>query len=141
MDRQLRADNDIAAAEQQPTILIVDDEEDVVRPIAFRLNIQGYEVLLEPDGELGFETAVAEHPDLILLDIMMPGIDGFALCEILKTRDDTNDIPIIMVTAKTTVGDVEKAFAARADDFVAKPFEWQELLGKINRCLALSHAN
>jgi DNA-binding response OmpR family regulator len=141
MDKQLRADDDMAATEQQPTILIVDDEEDVVRPIAFRLNIQGYEVLLEPDGELGFETAVAEHPDLILLDIMMPGIDGFALCEILKTRDDTNDIPIIMVTAKTTVGDVEKAFASHADDFVAKPFEWPELLGKINRCLTLRQAN
>ena len=128
-------------AVQQPIILIVDDEEDVVRPIAFRLSVQGYEVLLEPDGELGYETAVAEHPDLILLDIMMPGIDGFSLCEILKSRGDTNDIPIIMVTAKTTVGDVEKAFAAKADDFVAKPFEWQELLGKINRCLTLNSAN
>jgi DNA-binding response OmpR family regulator len=124
----------------QPIILIVDDEEDVVRPIAFRLSVQGYEVLLEPDGELGYETAVASRPDLILLDVMMPGLDGFALCEILKTRDDTHNIPIIMVTAKTTVGDVEKAFAVKADDFVAKPFEWQELLGKINRCLALSSA-
>jgi DNA-binding response OmpR family regulator len=122
----------------QPTILIVDDEEDVVRPIAFRLSVQGYEVLLEPDGELGYETAVASHPDLILLDVMMPGLDGFSLCEILKSRDDTQSIPIIMVTAKTTVGDVEKAFAVKADDFVAKPFEWQELLGKINRCLAIS---
>jgi DNA-binding response OmpR family regulator len=129
----------VAVEEQNPTILIVDDEEDVVRPIAFRLSVQGYQVLLEPDGELGFETAVSEHPDLMVLDIMMPGIDGLALCEILKSRDDTKDIPIIMLTAKTTVGDVEKAFAARADDFVAKPFEWPELLGKINRCLALSH--
>jgi DNA-binding response OmpR family regulator len=128
----------MADTDLQPIILIVDDEEDVVRPIAFRLNIQGFEVLLEPDGELGFETAVSEHPDLILLDVMMPGLDGFSLCEILKTRDDTNDIPIIMVTAKTTVGDVEKAFASHADDFVAKPFEWTELLGKINRCLALA---
>jgi DNA-binding response OmpR family regulator len=127
----------MAETKQQPIILIVDDEEDVVRPVAFRLNVQGFEVLLEPDGELGFETAVAEHPDLILLDIMMPGLDGFTLCQVLKARDDTGDIPIIMVTAKTTVGDVEKAFAARADDFVAKPFEWQELLGKINRCLAM----
>ncbi len=137
MDKLRAANPEMAAVGQTPIILIVDDEEDVVRPIAFRLNIQGYQVLLEPDGELGFETAVSEHPDLILLDIMMPGIDGLALCEILKSRDDTNDIPIIMVTAKTTVGDVEKAFAVRADDFVAKPFEWQELLGKINRCLSM----
>jgi DNA-binding response OmpR family regulator len=131
----------MSETQTQPIILIVDDEEDVVRPIAFRLNVQGYEVLLEPDGELGYETAVAEHPDLILLDVMMPGLDGFSLCEILKSRDDTQDIPIIMVTAKSTVGDVEKAFSVKADDFVAKPFEWQELLGKINRCLALSNAN
>jgi CheY-like chemotaxis protein len=72
---------------------------------------------------------------------MMPGIDGLSLCEILKTREDTADIPIIILTAKATMGDVEKAFAVRADDFVAKPFEWPELFGKINRCLALSRAN
>ena len=61
-------------------ILIVDDEEDVVKPIAFRLDIQGFEVLMEPDGDLGFQAAVAELPNLILLDIMMPGIDGLTLC-------------------------------------------------------------
>ena len=117
-------------------ILIVDDEEDVVKPIAFRLDNQGFEVLMEPDGDLGFQTAVAELPDLILLDIMMPGIDGLTLCQILKQRADTSHIPIIMLTAKTTMGDVEKAFAANADDYVSKPFEWQELFGKINRALA-----
>ncbi len=124
------------AAAEKLKILIVDDEEDVVKPIAFRLDIQGFEVLMEPDGDHGFQTAVAELPDLILLDIMMPGIDGLTLCQILKQRADTSHIPIIMLTAKTTMGDVEKAFAANADDYVSKPFEWQELFGKINRCLA-----
>ena len=123
-------------AAERPQILIVDDEEDVVKPIAFRLDIQGFDVLMEPDGDLGFQTAVAELPDVILLDIMMPGIDGVTLCQILKQRADTSHIPIIMLTAKTTMGDVEKAFAAKADDYVSKPFEWRELLGKINRCLA-----
>lgn len=121
---------------ERKTILIVDDEEDVVRPIAFRLEMQGFEVLLEPDGELGFQSAVENQPDLILLDIMMPGIDGWSLCNILKERRDTAHIPIIMLTARTTMGDVEKAFAAKADDYVSKPFEWIELRGKINRCLA-----
>lgn len=120
----------------KPKILIVDDEEDVIKPIAFRLDMLGFEILMEPDGDLGFQTAVAELPDLILLDIMMPGIDGITLCQILKQRDDTGDIPIIMLTAKTMMGDIEKAFAAKADDYVCKPFEWKELCGKINRCLA-----
>ena len=123
------------ATAEKLKILIVDDEEDVVKPIAFRLDIQGFGVLMEPDGDLGFQTAVAELPDLILLDIMMPGIDGLTLCQVLKQRADTSQIPIIMLTAKTTMGDVEKAFAANADDYVSKPFEWPELFGKINRCL------
>lgn len=118
------------------SILIVDDEEDVVRPLAFRLGVEGYDVLLEPDGELGYRTAVSEHPDVILLDIMMPGIDGLALCKILKDKPETSQIPVIMLTARTTVGDVEQAFAVQADDYVGKPFEWPELFGKINRALA-----
>jgi DNA-binding response OmpR family regulator len=117
-------------------VLIVDDEEDVVKPVAFRLEMEGFDVLMEPDGEHGFQTAISERPDLILLDIMMPGIDGLTLCGILKEREDTRHIPIIILTAKTTVGDVEKAFAAKANDYIAKPFEWPELFGKINRCLA-----
>jgi DNA-binding response OmpR family regulator len=120
------------------TVLIVDDEEDVLRPIAFRLEAQGFRVLLEPDGELGFQTAVAKRPDLILLDVMMPGMDGLALCTILKEREDTGAIPIIILTAKTAVADVEKVFRSGADDYVAKPFEWDELHEKINRCLAHS---
>ena len=120
------------------TVLIVDDEEDVLRPIAFRLEAQGFSVLLEPDGELGFQTAVAKRPDLILLDVMMPGMDGLALCAILKEREDTGAIPIIILTAKTAVADVEKVFRSGADDYVAKPFEWDELHEKINRCLAHS---
>jgi len=123
-------------SDSKTTILIVDDEEDVVRPIAFRLEMQGFNVLIEPDGELGFQTTIAQLPDLILLDIMMPGLDGLTLCNILKSRDDTADIPVIILSAKTTIGDVEKSFAAKADDYIAKPFEWEELFGKINRCLA-----
>lgn len=117
-------------------ILIVEDEEDVVQPMTFRLVMEGFEVLVEPDGELGFQTATAELPDLILLDVMMPGMDGLTLCKILKEREDTGRIPIIIFTARTAIGDVEKAFAAGADDYIAKPFKWEELLGKVNRCLA-----
>lgn len=122
--------------ETRQSILIVDDEEDVVRPLAFRLGVQGYDVLMEPDGELGYETAVSQTPDIILLDIMMPGIDGITLCKILKDKPETRHIPVIMLTARTTIGDVERAFEVHADDYVGKPFEWPELFGKINRALA-----
>lgn len=121
---------------KKPTVLIVDDEEDVVRPLAFRMSVLGFDVLLEPDGEHGYETAVEQHPDVILLDIMMPGIDGITLCKVLKERQDTRHIPILMLTARTLLGDVERAFAADADDYISKPFEWDELFGKVNRALA-----
>lgn len=122
-------------------ILVVDDILPNRKLLEAKLTAEYFDVLLASDGPTAIAIAKEQLPDLILLDVMMPGLDGFSLCEILKTRDDTNDIPIIMVTAKTTVGDVEKAFAVKADDFVAKPFEWQELFGKINRCLAMSSAN
>jgi DNA-binding response OmpR family regulator len=120
---------------ERPTVLVVDDEEDVVRPLAFRLGVEGFNVLLEPDGELGYRTALAEKPDLILLDIMMPGIDGVELCRVLKQNIETRHVPIVMLTARTLMGDVERAFAVQADDYVAKPFDWPELLGKIRRAL------
>ncbi|MBI1355029.1 MAG: response regulator [Acidobacteria bacterium] len=120
----------------KPTVLIVDDEEDVVKPLAFRMSVQGFDVLLEPDGELGYQTAMERRPDIILLDIMMPGIDGITLCKILKEKEETRHIPILMLTAKTLIGDVERAFAADADDYIAKPFEWDELFGKVHRALA-----
>ncbi len=123
-------------ATTKPTVLIVDDEEDVVRPLAFRMSVLGFDVLLEPDGEHGYETAIEQRPDIILLDIMMPGIDGITLCKVLKERKETRHIPILMLTARTLLGDVERAFAADADDYIAKPFEWDELFGKVNRALA-----
>lgn len=127
-------------ANQKPRVLIVDDEEDVVRPVAFRLGVEGFDVMMEPDGRLGYERALSDRPDLIILDVMMPGIDGISLCRILKEHVDTAEIPVIMLTAKTTMGDVEQAFDALADDFVGKPFEWPELFGKINRALACSRS-
>ncbi len=124
------------ATDHKSTVLIVDDEEDVVRPLAFRMSALGFDVLMEPDGENGYETAVRRLPDVILLDIMMPGIDGITLCKILKDKPETHHIPILMLTARTLLGDVERAFAADADDYISKPFEWNELFGKVNRALA-----
>jgi two-component system alkaline phosphatase synthesis response regulator PhoP len=115
--------------------LIVDDEQDLVRPLAFRLEMEGFRVVLEPNGQLGYDRAVAELPDIILLDVMMPGIDGVVLCRMLKEEEATRRIPIIMVSAKRRMGDVEAAFNAHADDYVSKPYEWAELHQKIRKLL------
>ena len=90
-------------------MLIVDDEQDIVRPLAFRLEVEGFRVSLEPDGQMGYDRAVAEHPDLILLDVMMPGLDGVTVCNMLKQRVETQGIPIIMVTASGTDENKKKA--------------------------------
>ena len=117
------------------SVLIVDDEQDIVRPLAFRLEMEGFRVAIEQDGQLGYARAVAEVPDIILLDVMMPGIDGVTLCGMLKGEASTRHIPIIMVTAKTRMGDVEAAFSAHADDYVSKPYEWAQLHLKILKLL------
>ncbi len=117
------------------SVLIVDDEQDIVRPLAFRLEVEGFHVALEPNGQLGYDRAVAETPDIILLDVMMPVIDGVTLCRMLKEDGSTRHIPIIMVTAKSRMGDVEAAFNAQADDYVSKPYEWAELHLKIRKLL------
>ena len=117
------------------SVLIVDDEQDVVRPLAFRLEVEGFRVALEPNGQLGYDRAGAERPDIILLDVMMPGIDGVTLCRMLKEEESTQRIPMIMVTAKSRMGDVEVAFHAQADDYWSKPYEWAELHQKIRKLL------
>lgn len=117
------------------SVLIVDDEQDIVRPLAFRLEVEGFRITLEPNGRLGYDRAVAELPDIILLDVMMPGIDGVSLCRMLKQEEATRRIPIIMLTAKSRIGDVEAAFDAHADDYVSKPYEWAELHQKIRKLL------
>lgn len=115
--------------------MIVDDEQDIVRPLAFRLEVEGFQVVSERNGQLGYDRAVAEQPDIILLDVMMPGIDGVTLCQILKAEASTRHIPIIIVTAKSEMGDVEAAFHAQADDYISKPYRWAVLHQKIRKLL------
>lgn len=117
------------------SVLIVDDEQDVVRPLGFRLEVEGFRVMIEPDGQLGYDRAVLERPDLILLDVMMPRLDGVTVCRMLKQHPVTREIPVVMVTAKSTMGDVEEAFAAGAADYIGKPFEWTELMAKLQRII------
>ena len=109
-------------------ILVVDDEETMVRSLSTLLAEEGYEVAVATDGPQALEAARAERPDLILLDVMLPGVDGMEVCRQIRTW---STVPIIMLTAKT--GEVDKVVGLEvgADDYVTKPFSSRELVARI----------
>jgi len=116
-------------------ILIVDDEPNILRTVADRLRMTGYEVVTAADGEEGLERALEEKPDLILLDILMPRLDGFATLDRLGQITETRDIPVIMLTARSQAEDVLRATASGAADYVVKPFDLVGLIEKIDKVL------
>ena len=113
-------------------ILIVDDEPTLVATVKYNLEREGYQVATAADGESGVAVAQAERPDLVILDLMLPGLDGFEVCRILR-REMT--APILMLTAKT--GEVDKVVGLElgADDYVTKPFSMRELLARVRALL------
>jgi two-component system phosphate regulon response regulator PhoB len=117
------------------TILIIEDEKDLAELIAFNLEKEGYRPLLVPDGLAGLETARANTPDLILLDLMLPGLPGTEVCKMLKSGERTSRIPIIMLTAKGEEIDRVVGFELGADDYVVKPFSIRELLLRVRAVL------
>jgi DNA-binding response OmpR family regulator len=122
---------------KKDTILIVDDVPNNVRLLLTFLSRAGFEVLIAQDGKDGIETAEYAHPDLILLDVMMPGIDGFEVCRQLKSQPHTQDIPIIFMTALTETIDKMKGFKVGAEDYITKPFHHEEVLARISTHLKL----
>lgn len=116
-------------------ILIVDDEPNIVRTVADRLRMTGYEVVTAGDGQEGLERALEERPDLILLDIIMPGLDGYATLERLGQMEETRGIPVIMLTARSQAEDVQRATSSGAADYVVKPFDLVALMEKMERVL------
>jgi two-component system alkaline phosphatase synthesis response regulator PhoP len=108
-------------------ILVVDDEENIRKLVKYNLILDGFEVVLAVDGKDGLEKAVSEKPDLILLDIMMPEIDGLEVCSRLKKNPDTRDIPIFMLSAKGQMQDLEDAYEIGADNYITKPFDVEKL--------------
>lgn len=117
------------------TILVADDDEDLLQALDFTLSQNGYNVIQAKDGAETIVEALESKPDLILLDIMMPDLDGFIACRELKNREDTKRIPIIMLTAKGEVEDIKTAFKAGANDYVVKPFMMEQVLEKIEEFL------
>jgi two-component system alkaline phosphatase synthesis response regulator PhoP len=112
-------------------ILVVDDEPDIVEALAFRLEQEGYVVITAADGLDALDKARDESPDLIVLDIMLPKLDGFQVSRMLKFDDHYHDIPIIMLTAKTQDRDVETGMSTGADEYVKKPFDAKTLMDLI----------
>jgi CheY-like chemotaxis protein len=118
-----------------PKVLIVDDEMHVIKIMQFKLKNEGYKVLSALNGQDAIEIAKEEIPDVILLDIMMPEMDGYKVYEILQEDDKTKDIPVIMVTAKTQEEDKLKAEKLGIEDYIFKPFSLQSVIDAIKRVL------
>jgi two-component system cell cycle response regulator len=122
-------------------ILVVDDQPDNVFILQDRLEQQGFEVLSAYDGQSGIDKARDEQPDLILLDVMMPGMSGFEVCREIVQNELTKNIPIILVTALTGSEDIKEGLQAGAFDYIKKPFNKIELIARINSALKYSETN
>src|SRR5437016_5717603 len=123
------------AARMTHKILVVEDEPDLLDLVVYNLRKEGFRPLRAESGEKGLEVARTERPDLILLDLMLPGLDGLEVCRRLKSADATADIPIVMMTARAEESDAVVGLSVGADDYVNKPFGVKELLARVRAVL------
>ena len=123
-------------AEKTKKILVVDDEPDVASLLTLMLKSQGYHVIAAGDGQEALEKARAEVPDLIVLDIMLPKLDGYKVARMLKFDEKFSHIPIIMLTAKIQEKDRKTGLEMGADAYVTKPFDTMQLLEKVKEVLS-----
>jgi two-component system phosphate regulon response regulator PhoB len=117
------------------TILVVDDEEDIRELVELNLKPEGFDVLSCETGECALDTARRKQPDLVVLDLMLPGIDGLQVCKTLKADSKTKHIPIVMLTAKGEETDIVTGLELGADDYVTKPFSGKVLVARVRRLL------
>ena len=116
---------------QTPLMLIIDDERGILDFIQLGMRKEGFRIELAQDGPTGLSKARTLIPDIVILDIMLPGVDGFNICRQLRESPATADIPIIMLTAKDDVSDRVKGLSMGADDYLPKPFDFSELLARV----------
>jgi DNA-binding response OmpR family regulator len=119
----------------RPVVLVADDDEDIRDLVAFRLDRAGYEVLRAGDGQQALDLAREHHPDLAVLDVMMPKLTGYDVTRELRANQETSRIPVILLTARVQEADVARGFEAGADDYVKKPFSPQELKARVQAVL------
>ena len=122
-------------------VLVVDDDADIRELVTFKLQQAGYTVEAASDGQLGLDAALANTPDLILLDLMMPKLSGIEVCRLLRDNDATADTPVILFTAKAQEADVQRGFSAGADDYIVKPFSPRELITRVQAVLARARSH
>jgi len=142
LSERLRAAREIGSTDMtshraatKKRILVVDDERDLVELIAYNLQRNGYDVLTAPDGQAALEVARRQRPDLIILDLMLPGLDGMEVARQLRADPATAHVPVIMLTAKSEEIDVVVGLALGADDYITKPFSMKILLARLNTVL------
>ncbi|MCB0165357.1 MAG: response regulator [Anaerolineae bacterium] len=130
------ATTDFSHKKNQHTILIVDDNRDNLAVLSY-LNSYGYRVLVARNGESALQKARDGHPDIILLDVLMPGLDGFETCQKLKSNRQTKDIPVIFMTALAEAGDKVKGFQVGGVDYITKPIQHEEVLARVKTHLSI----
>ena len=113
----------------------MDDEPHIVKVLRKQLELSGFEVAVAADGASGLEQSRAWHPDLVVLDLMLPKLDGYAVCATLKQDADLGRIPVLMVTAKASQAEREEGLRRGADAYLTKPFGLDELMGMVERLL------
>jgi DNA-binding response OmpR family regulator len=121
-------------------VLIADDDVDIIRFVALNLRLEGFEVVVANDGQDALDMALDLRPSLIVLDTMMPRMDGYEVCSRLRVERPGAQIPVIMLTAKSLAADRAMAFTAGADDWVTKPFDPADLVSKVKHHLRLQGA-
>jgi DNA-binding response OmpR family regulator len=116
-------------------VLVADDDEDILQLLSFRIERAGHEIVQARNGDEALRLAIELRPSLAVLDVMMPGLDGFEVTRELRRHAETRAMPIILLTAKAQVTDVSGGLAAGADDFVKKPFDARDLTERVDRLL------
>ena len=120
---------------ERPLVLVADDDPDILSLVTLRLERDGYEVIGAPDGERAVEEALERPPDLALIDVSMPKLDGYEVTERLRQHEPTSATPIILLTARVQDSDVARGIEAGADDYVTKPFSTADLRTRVQAAL------
>ncbi len=116
-------------------VLVVDDDPVILKLLRVNFEMEGYVVVSASDGQQALDMARAEHPDVVLLDVMMPVMDGLDVSRALRADEATRELPIVLVSAKAQASDLERGMDAGADDYITKPFDPLELLDRVGQVL------
>ena len=119
-------------------ILIIEDERQTALVLQVRLQATGFDAHVAFDGEEGWKRVQELMPDIVILDVEMPVINGYGVCQLIKATPETKHIPVLLLTSRDTVGDIDTGFDSGADGFLAKPYSWERLYSKVTTLLAPS---